>query len=195
MKEAEAANNRFYEELNGTSTEKQILSASVLLAADYMADRILFHDSHSLTVSDILPYLVSRESADVNKAAYEWLMDWAVQNTNKFVPVNGSYQGECWGRYGDDSGNRCTDNQSPTTLCIIASVFENAMANQGFNGRAFRAWAQRKGLLLCDSGKSSRTTKIIRLTPETLSRCICVRINMDVQTGYGIVEEDDDIPF
>lgn len=196
MKEAEDANNRFYEELNGASTEKQVLSASVLLAADYMADKLLFHDGNSLTVSDIMPYLVTRESADVNKAAYEWLLDWAVQNTNRFVPVNGIYPGECWGRYGDDSGNRPLDGQKATTLCIIASVFENAMANQGFNGRAFRAWAYRKGLLLCDGDGPGRTTKTIRLTPETLSRCICIRLNTDLQTGFDIVEvADDEIPF
>lgn len=183
-----------YSQLKDTScTDKHMLSASIILTADYMADKLLFHDSRVLTVDDILPYLLDKETADINRNAYDWLMDWASQNANKFVPITGeTYQGECWGRYANAEGKACLDGQEPSLLCVIKSVFDAAMAQQGYNSKAFLSWAGKRGLL---DTNGKRDTKVVRFG-VTMARCVCIRIRTETQQQLQEVKVDaNELPF
>lgn len=66
---------KMYQKLAGTIQDKQVLSASLLLAADRLADALIFRDKKFLRVDEIKPYLVTQEEADVNARCYQWLLD------------------------------------------------------------------------------------------------------------------------
>ena len=70
-----ALQKKFYGELMQEDVQdKQVLSASILLAADALATKAIFKDKHALTVDEIKGYLVSRTETDVNLRCYQWLM-------------------------------------------------------------------------------------------------------------------------
>lgn len=186
------AQKKFYDQLSGKATDKQVLTASIILAGDYMSDLLLFEDSHSLMAEDIEPYLVTKTQANVNSAAYEWLMEWASMNRSKFVPVTGdSYQGEIWGRYADENGGYVVGAEQPAMLYIIKNVFDRAMEDNGFNARAFLSWADGEGLIQRDGRHLCPKKRIV--SGDARPRCICIRL--DYEQKENVEEYDDEIPF
>lgn len=162
---------QFYEELQGKTTDKQTLSASVLLTADYLANLYIFDDGKTLTVDDIAPYLVSKEAANTNKKAYDFLCEWIVQNTNKFRPSKDdeSYIGECWGCFEEDVyGN-------PHTCCIIKSRFDDALTNNGFNPASFLSWAGAEKMIRVDGGHNTKLKRIMKGSAPV--RCVFLKLS------------------
>lgn len=146
---AETIQQQTYEQLQQHAMAKQVLSASILLAADAMADLLLFDDGHSLTVDDLLPYLVSQLEADTNRKAYEWICDWVASNPTKFTPNSfNEYTGECWGRV------------LTGRAYIIKSIFEKALVAEGFNPASFLSWADKEGLIETQGGKRTKVLKM-----------------------------------
>ena len=101
---------RVYQELQGTgATDKQILTASILLTAETLTEEWLFKDGHALTVDDLKPFLLTQVQADTNRRAYDWLTDWISINVNKFRPLDdSSVRGETWGQMRDANGGIVT---------------------------------------------------------------------------------------
>ena len=125
---------KFYNELSGEIQDKQVLSASILLAADKLADLGIFKDGKALTVEEIKPYLITREEADVNARCYQWLTGFIGANPRRFDSEDQN-NGEVWGKIEDDY------------VYFIKSVFERVLKNEGYSAGAFLTWAKRKGLL------------------------------------------------
>ena len=153
----------FYEALRGKATDKQILTASLILAADTLADVLIFGDGNDLTVEDILPYLTTQREADTNRRAYDWLCDWIASNPGRFDTNNfGDYSGECWG---------CVE-KSINRAYIIRSVFDRAMTDAGFSPASFLSWAGKAGMIEYSRG---HLTKLKRLKSTTSpARCVCL---------------------
>lgn len=162
---------QFYEELQGKATDKQILSASVLLTADYLANLYIFDDNNSLEVADIAPYLVSKEAANTNKKAYDFLCEWIVQNTNKFKPTkeDGTYVGECWGCFEEDKYGE------PHTCCIIKSKFDEVLSNAGFNPASFLSWASADKTIRRDNHQYTKLKRIMKGSAPV--RCVFLKLD------------------
>lgn len=140
---------QYYDALSGLATDKQILSASLLLAADAMAEMLVFDDGKMLTPDDIKPFLVTKEQADTNARAYEFLCDFIACNPARFQKnTYGDYSGECWGKIEEEQGK----------AYIIKSKFNTIMEDAGFNSSSFLSWADRKGLIERQGGKRSKVT-------------------------------------
>ena len=140
---------QYYDALSGLATDKQILSASLLLAADAMAEMLVFDDGKMLTPDDIKPFLVTKEQADTNARAYEFLCDFIACNPARFKKNSyGDYAGECWGKIEEEQGR----------AYIIKNKFNNIMEDAGFNPSSFLSWADRKGLIERQGGKRSKVT-------------------------------------
>ena len=139
---------KFYTELiNADIQDKQVLSASILLAADTLATMGLFQDNHALTVDDIKPFLVTRTETDVNLRCYQWLMAFCAANPRRFDSSDMA-NGEMWGQYKDGY------------IAINKSIFEDLLKNKGFSSGAFVDWARRKDLLKCQYyGKGSKNNR------------------------------------
>ena len=134
--------------------DKQVLSASILLAADEMATMALFKDGRKLTVEDIKPYLATRTETDVNLRCYTWLIGFCAANPRRF-DTEDQNNGELWGKY--DSGY----------VYINKTTFDDLLKNKGFSPGAFLDWARRKGYLKCQyygyGNKNNRPTWPIRI--------------------------------
>ena len=153
----------FRELLKTQSTEKQAGSASAILAADFIATKIIFQDGNSLTVDDICKIMTKKEDVNVNMRAYEFIFEFVVRNSNKFM-LNawGEYSGEVWGKFESDC------------IYIIKSVFDKEMQNAGYNSTAFLAWAKRNSLILTDTDRRTRKTRI----GGNLANCVCLFRNV-----------------
>lgn len=172
-----ALQKEYYQKLLKTeSTEKQTLSASVILAADHLATELFFNDGNNLTVTDMVKIMTKKDDVNVNIRAYDYILDLVAVNPNKFKTNDfGEYQGEVWGKI---DGNH---------IYIIKSVFDREMGNQGFNSTAFLSWAKRMDLLVCDANKR---TKKARIT-NGATNCVCII----KKNEEDLPEIDDDIEF
>lgn len=161
---------KYYSMLSGDIQDKQVLSASILLTADKLADALIFHDKHSLTVDEIKPYLVTQEEADVNARCYQWLLGYIAANPRRFdsEDENG---GEMWGLKKDN------------VIYIIKPIFERILRVEGYSPGAFLTWAKRKRKIRCDDyGESSGNR---RLTKR-------VTIGGHVTTCIAIIDDEED---
>ena len=139
---------KFYSELMQEDVQdKQVLSASILLAADAMATRSIFKDKHALTVEEIKDYLVSRSETDVNLRCYQWLIGFCAANPRRF-DAEDQTNGELWGKY--EGGY----------LYINKTVFDNILKNNSYSPGAFIDWSRRKNLLMCQYyGKGNKNNR------------------------------------
>lgn len=188
---------KFYSELIKEDIhDKQVLSASILLAADTLATMGIFKDNRALTVEDVKGYLVSRTETDVNLRCYQWLIGYCAANPRKF-DTSDSAVGECWGQYKTDHGIEY--------VCINKSVLEELLKNKGFSAGAFIDWARRKDLLKCQyygrGDKNNRPTKIIvvngKQVPHYWIKLPEEEVEKTEQEAYReyIEVNDPDLPF
>ena len=163
--EAREMQQIFYKQLEGKATDKQTLTGSIILAADYMAEKLIFRDGNALTVEEVQLLLVTRESADTNKRAYDWLCEWVAMNPLKFKSQNDQYAGECWGKLEYDA------DENPIRACIIRSVFDRAMTEAGYNPASFLSWAAKEcRVQRTDSRNMTMARRIVKGGP--LVRCV-----------------------
>lgn len=179
----------YYTKLAGDIQDKQVLSASLLLAADKLADIAVFQDGKALTVEDIKPYLITQEQADMNQRGYQYLMGWIDSNAGHFESSIEDNKGQQWGIIEKDP-----DDGKKEIAYINNVVFEKAMKDGNFFPTAFLSWAKRKGLLRTQRPNSNKIQKQI-----AKARTYCVAIYMpdkddDLLSGCVKVE-DDDLPF
>ena len=190
----------FYTKLSGDIQDKQVLSASILLAADKLADVLIFHDGKSLTVEDVKPYLVTQEEADVNFRCYQWLMGYVTSNPRRFDPETDN-MGEMWGM------------RKGRVIYVIKPVFDRILRQEGYSPGAFLTWAKRKHLILCeDYGEGSNNRRLTKRVSIGGRSTACVAVIDDEYEEEGgeptepleeridraalsPVEPDDDMPF
>lgn len=141
-------------------TDKQALSASLLLAADHLAAMWMFGDEDRLTVDEILPFLSTREQVDINARALDWLYGWVAENVNSFTSHGDYDSGKVYGRMDGDK------------IMIIRQTLNDAMTNAGYNVHAFLVWAREKGLLDCPAGRLDKT---VRLRDGSPARCVVIK--------------------
>ena len=169
----------FYQELLKTdSTEKQAAAASALLAADYIATNLIFKDGNNLTIEDMAKIMTKKDDVNVNKRAYEFVLEMVTRNLNHFKTNDfGEYQSEVWGKI------------EPEHIYIIKSVFDREMSLAGFNSTAFLSYAKRLGLLLCDPDKRTKKARIA----NSPINCVCILKNPP--TNFVELKPDDQLPF
>lgn len=185
IKMLQVVQQAFYDQLSGKVTDKHALAASILLTGDVMAEQFVFGpDGLSLTVDDILPYLVTQDSADANLRAWDYILDTVAANPSRFTRKNdGTWQGECWGQVKDGK------------VYIIKSTFDRLMSDAGFSGSAFLSWAKRCGRIKTGEGRNMAVKK--RLPGIDLpARCICLLADFaEYAAQEGYMQVDEPTPF
>lgn len=187
-----ALQKKFYGELMQEDVQdKQVLSASILLAADALATKAIFKDKHALTVDEIKDYLVSRSETDVNLRCYQWLVGFCAANPRRFDSEDQS-NGEVWGKYKDGY------------VFINKTVFENLLKTAGYSYGAFVDWARRKDLLMCQyygkGNKNNRPTWPIVVNGRNVPH-YGIKLPEEEKTEqekykeYVEVDPGDDMPF
>ena len=177
---------KYYNILSGDIQDKQLLSASILLAADKLATLALFKDDKALTPEEVKPYLITREQADINARCYQWLLGYIGSNPRRFDSTDSNY-GEVWGI---KEGN---------VVYIIRSVFDELLQSKGYSPGAFLTWAKRNHKLVCeDHGENSgnrRLTKRKTINGDQLPCIALVRETENKDESEYTVVEPEDLPF
>ena len=186
-----ALQKKFYTELMQEDVQdKQVLSASILLAADALATQGIFKDKHALTVDDIKGYLVSRTETDVNLRCYQWLLGFCAANPRRFDSQD-SNNGEVWGKYEDGY------------IYINKTVFEDQLKNKGYSPGAFLDWAKRKELLKYKyygpGSKNNKLTMQVRVGNKNVPHVVLKlpdeeKTEQEEYQDY-VITEDPDMPF
>lgn len=177
---------KYYTALAGDIDGKQILSASILLAADKMADLAIFKDGKSLTVDEVKEFLITKDEADVNKRCYGYIMDMVDANPRRFDAADNN-SGELWGVIEKE------------TVYINRSIFENKMRDGGYSVKPFLNWAKMRGLLEVEynaDGSQNRMT-VRKSLPGGRARCVALRMDYEkkLAEGFAQVMAPDDMPF
>lgn len=183
LKQIRDLQKKYEKELSGKNIHgKQILSASILLAADELAEQIIFHDGKNLTAEDMVQYLITNDQANQNKRCYDWLMGFIASNPKRFETDDNN--GELWG---------CREGN---TVYIIRSVFDRILVNAGYSPVPFLKWAKRTGhIQASDYGKTNNNNRLNRRKVINGHNTMCVALITDEYDGMVEVEGDDDMPF
>ena len=187
-----ALQKKYYKELSEGIDGKQVLSASILLAADALATAAIFKDGKNLTADELREFLITKEESDVNSRCYDFLINWVATNPRRFDPVDNN-SGESWGVIEGD------------IAYINKNVFEAVLKNNGFSFKPFMNWAKLHGKLRCeDHGKGEeRRLTVRKVLPSGRFRCIALKIDDsepyspdEEQQAYRYaVVDDPDMPF
>ena len=145
----------FYKKLNqGKTTEKQAMSASVILTADKLSEEWIFQDNILIKIEDIEKYLSTATQVSAHERAYEYLQDIISMNINRFDTNDNN--GEIWGV--------CDDNYT----YIIKSQFNIMLERGGYNSTAFLSWAKTKNIIETEDGRATKDKRIL----GKKSRCV-----------------------
>ena len=129
-----------------------------------------------MTVEDMTKIMLKKEEVNVNKRAYDYILELVARNPNRFYPSeSGDYQGEVWGKIDGEK------------VYIIKSVFDREMGYLGFNAAAFLSWAKRVGLSA--TAKDRRT--IVARIGGAVTNCVCILTDVEHQ----MEEVAEDVPF
>lgn len=169
MEEARDMQRSFYREFSQRdTTEKQAMSASLILTADILTTAYIFEDGMNLEFEDIEPFLSSKEDVSLNRRAFEWVCEWVAQYRNKFV-YSGELTSEQWGKL------------SSGKVCIIRNVFDKACIDNGFNPKSFLSWLRQNDMIETSGKGYTKSTRIL----GTLCNCVVLRLDSS--------ENDDEI--
>ncbi len=161
------------------STDKQSMAASIILTADFYAERFIFNDGITLSVDDIKPFLSTKTDVSQNLRAYDYIMDVIAMNESKFTTNMHAVKEGCevWGKIDDEF------------IYFNATKFRSVLKDGGFNPTSFISWLKKNNLIECDKKQTSRLKKIGR-TPV---RCVFLKIEPE-RYENGFREYDGDTP-
>ena len=189
----EAEQQEIFERLSEIGTDKQALSASILLAADHAAEKIVFHDGIRLTESDILPCLKSDSDVDSGRRAHEYLLEWIAENHAGFVvddDINDFLNRQILGCIETDK-----ESGKAKTIWIIGKSFNRAMTDGGFSPDSYLSWAQGENLVQTAGGQK----KIVKRIPGSgiTARCVCINLDATKESAekWGTIVQDADLPW
>ncbi len=175
LDEARETYQEFYSALiKGDTSEKQAMSAALILTADKLSEKWIFKDEKTLKIEDIEKYLSSVASIDQNSRALDWIYEFVAANNNRFDVTDN--RGEIWGEISDGY------------IYIIKSIFDSKMREAGFNAASFLSWAKRRGIIRCNEGRNSLVKRIAG-TNSTI-RTVCIQQNEPQQ-----IDKFDELPF
>jgi hypothetical protein len=140
------------------TTDKQAISAGLIVAADKLATDWIFHDGNALTAADLAPYLATSEEVSTGKRGYDFLLDWVAQNEQRFM------------RPGYDPKDVCFGVIDDAYIAIIKTVFANALRENGFNPDSVLSYLAGAELI----AREGRNLTCKKMIGSTRPRCVCL---------------------
>lgn len=160
------------------STDKQSMSASLILTADFFAERFIFHDGYILTIDDIKPFLATKTDVSQSKRAYEYIMDVVTMNANHFIPTQNE-NAEIWGAIDTEY------------VYVISSKFKSLMIEAGFNPVAVLSWLKTNNLIEFEHDRKDKVKKINKIS----RRCIWLKLDNVTDLEDKFVPYQGKVPF
>jgi len=109
--------------------QKQADSGAMIIIADRLAAKHIFHDDNVLSEKDLLPYLKQKDDTDANRRAYDHICDWCLQYRGYFEHDGNKYPPQYYGKRVDDYHYR-----------IVGKLLKEELARNGFNYQSFVEW-------------------------------------------------------
>lgn len=159
---------------------KQILALSVLIAADRLAEEVIFKDGIKLDVFKCVKQLKSTEEINDSVRAYEFILDFTERNKTKFDETSDN-KGEVWGFYKDGYVN------------INPTVMKNIAKEGNFSVKAFTSWAQSNGILKSNNKKLQNVIKANGTSKRYYSLALPSDLDTDDDGFIAVTQEE--IPF
>jgi hypothetical protein len=156
--------------------QKQAMSLAVVLTADKIATEYIFNDGCYISPEEAKETLIDRDMVSDNERCYQYLMDKIAMNTSRFDSATGL---EKWGTI--DKGY----------AYFYPQAFEELCKDAGFSKKSFLSWAERKGYLDSDKG---RTTKVKRIGDKTI-RAIAIALREENEGFLRVEEATEELPF
>lgn len=144
------------------TTDKQAMSAALIMTADILATLWLFRDGSGLTGEELAQFLAAREAVSAGVRGYGYLCDWVSTNLNRFDTATGEVlQGDILGKVEGE------------WVYIIATRYNAALAEAGFDPRTVRSYMAGNGLLrLSRDGRRVVSKKLHAVS----TKCVCVKM-------------------
>ena len=158
--------NYYGEELRKMATyakvdkeDKQIAPMAMIMAADDIAERLIFKDGIRLNPMKCFELLKDRNSTDENQHAYERLMDEFTINKTKFAKSmsddpDAGY--EYWGWYDSENG----------WYYVIPSKVDDIIRRYNFQPKAFKSWCRAHNMIQTDDRE--HPTKVVKQYGRTV---------------------------
>lgn len=162
---------------SGDTTEKQAMSASLILTADSMVTGLIFEDEQYLEIEDITPFLSTKAEVSQNGRAYEWICEWVAQYRNKFIDQD---EGNCdrWGKFDDEN-----------SVAIIRNIFDKHCMDNGFNPKSFLTWLRGNNLIEVSGKGFTKSSRIGGML------CNCVVLKLENNGRENNESERFDLDF
>ncbi|MCM1335650.1 MAG: DUF927 domain-containing protein [Bacteroides sp.] len=163
----------FYRELTDEYgiTQKQALSAALVLTADQLATEWLFADTPSLTPAEIADFLKTKTEVSLNPRAYEYVCEFVASNQNKFM--GSSEYSEVWGIMDGDS------------VYILKNKFNQICDEGGYSAQSLLSWLSDRRLIRRTDKKNYSVLKRIG---SSVVRCIHMTINDSPEESFDEIE-------
>lgn len=132
-------------------TEKQTLSAAIILTADKIATDYLFKDSKYIPIEYVKKVLNEKSTVSDNERCYQFLLDKIGMNKHRFESDddNSSSNFEKWGFL------------EPGKVVFFNQAFDDLCKAGGFARKSFLSWAGKQGLIEKDSeGKNTKMKRV-----------------------------------
>lgn len=162
FEEAKQRYAELFKELSeGSATEKQAMSASLIILADELADKFIFKTGKHLTVPQISEFLKSKASVSAGERGYAYMCDWVSANSNKFKRGNSdtseNNSGDVYGIIIDD------------WAYVNSSIFKKAVKDAGFDDRALLSWLKTRELIQTRGKRFTKGKRINGVNTECVA--------------------------
>ena len=153
------------------TTDKQAMAAALVLAADMAACNAGILPGAPLDVREIAEFLRTNAEVDVNRRAYDWLVDWVASNAGNFCADMGD--AAVFNTFGSIEHNV----RDGDIAYIIRSVFARAVEDAGFSSSALLSWMKKKDLIIVrKTGRAFTVPKRVNSIP---TECVALRLPLD----------------
>lgn len=157
--------------------QKQAMSLAAVLTADKIATEHIFNDDCYISLDDAKETLVDRNFVSDNERCYQYLLDKVAMNNSRF---DSDSNVEKWGII------------DGSYAYFYPQAFEDLCKAENFSKKSFLSWAERKGKLKKEAG---RTTFQKRIAGKNC-RCIALKIDDTDPEGFLMVDDtQEELPF
>ena len=140
--------------------DRQIISAALMMTADYIAEKYLFKDGILLNIDDVIDML--DDANKINQAArmYESLVEKIYTNRSHIEGFTDDISGirdPYWGVY----------DREKQTMSFLPDIWHQLLKEADMNEEQFILYLRQQGLLIADTGAQAKTnSKVLNGRPR-----------------------------
>lgn len=155
--------------------QKQSMSLACILLADKIATETIFKDKAYISLDDAKKVLIDRTELSENERCYRYIIDKAAMNQQRFDDETNC---EKWGII--EGGY----------VIFFSQAFDELCKNGGFSRKTFLSWADKKGILQAQPGRTTKNKKIGGNT----HRCVWLKLDDGIETDEnGFIKLDESV--